>query len=230
MPHLPRRLAAGTERLLGHTVCVEYTQQLSDGLLIAMLSGEVFASPKARPAAEVEFRVAASELRHFTLAGVDPESRTGTMILHTRGVGPGREWAHGLRPGRSLRLLGAGDAPVHDAVSLIAGDATAIGLATGLAARARPGRLFGAIEVHPDDTAAVDALLPGLKVLSTGAPGAALTRWLVTTTVPSQGRDVNCRRRPGRQRRRCGSPLFPGVTTAGRAWWHPPSRRGFRRR
>lgn len=125
-------------------------------------------------------------MRHYTLARVAAESRTATMVLHTRGDGPGRAWARELRPGDQLRLLGPGSSLSPGRVDIVLGDTTAAGLAMALlgrtaAADRRPptadttGPIVGAAEVDADDVAAAQALLPGLDVLVAGTqPGDAL--------------------------------------------------------
>jgi NADPH-dependent ferric siderophore reductase len=45
-------------------------------------------------------------MRHYTLAEVDPAVRSATLILNTRGDGPGRKWARALTTGQPLQLLG----------------------------------------------------------------------------------------------------------------------------
>jgi len=182
VPRVPARLAAGSERLFGRPVQVQDVRRLSDGISVVTLSGSVFAADKARAGAEVEFRVAPTELRHYTLAAVLSAAGTATVVLHTRGNGPGRAWARTLHPGQALHVLGPCGRPPDAPVIAVLGDATAVGLAIAL--RTQPGSrpLTGAVEVHPGDTGAAAGLLPGLDILpATAVPGAALAGWLRAT-------------------------------------------------
>ena len=182
MPRVPARLAAGSERLFGRPVEIRDVQSLSDGISVLTLSGSVFASDKAQPGAEVEFRVAPTELRHYTLATVVPATGTATLVLHTRGDGPGRSWARALRRGQALQVLGPGGRPPDGPAVAVLGDVTAVGLAIALRAQSGPRPVAGAVEVHPGDTGAATGLLPGLDIVpATAAPGTALAGWLRAT-------------------------------------------------
>lgn len=178
MPRIPARLAAGSERLFGRPVRVQEVERPSSGISVVTLAGDVLATPKARPGAEVEFRVTPTEFRHYTFAAVDPGTRSATIIMHTRGDGPGRDWARALHAGQELQLLGPGGAPPAGPSIAVFGDATAIGLAAALRPPSGSRPTAGAIEVHPDDAGAAAALLPGTDILPAAAPGRAIAEWL----------------------------------------------------
>lgn len=113
------------------------------------------------------------------------------VVVHLHGKGPASTWVSELRGGERVSFFGPArsmpsaiddDAPW----AMFLGDETAMGLAVALTGACAPGtELFGAIELHTDDVASVDALgLPLRAVPRADAHGAALVEWLAQTWVP----------------------------------------------
>jgi NADPH-dependent ferric siderophore reductase len=190
MPTLPAALAAGAERWFGHPATVTGVEPLAPSLRRVTLHGEALRGRRYQPGQEVEFRVAAQHLRHYTPARYDTVDGSLDVIFCTHAPGPGSAWAAALQPGQPVAVLGPGGGIRRRAGTrpVLLGDATTIGLFIALLT-ADPSSVepVGAVEVAATNRAAAAALLPTLDIVTAlDTPGAALRQWLADhTTLPA---------------------------------------------
>jgi NADPH-dependent ferric siderophore reductase len=193
MPSIPAGLASRAERWFARPVTVTAADQLAPSLHRVVFTGPSLVDREWYPGTEVEFRVSGGDLRHYTPSDLDPADGALEVVFHTAAGGPGSAWAARLRPGGRTALFGphGGARWRFDHPALVLGDASTLGLFTGLLRAAGPVLPRGAIEVPPGDAPAAERLVPGLTILAARSePGAALASWLDDAPDPGPGERV----------------------------------------
>lgn len=185
MPTMPAPLAAHAERWFGRSVKVTTVDDLSANLRRITFAGDAMIGRSWRPGHEIEFRVSARDLRHYTPTRFEPTTGTFDVIFCTLAGGPGSVWVNRLRPGSHVAAIGPNPGlrfrPGQRCVVL--GDASTIGLFASFGANATR----GAIEVPAPDQAAAALLAPELGILpASGSPGSALRSWTAAATIDDQ--------------------------------------------
>lgn len=179
MPSLPAPLAASAERFFGRSATVAAVEDLSPGLRKATFAVPTLARRPWTMGQEIEIRASARDMRHYTIAGVDPSTGDIDVVFALHADGPGTAWARALSVGDGFELLGPVGSVRRRAGrrELFLGDASTLGLFAALLPTA--GSAYGAVEVPAADVDAATAFVPGLDVLTAqDQPGAALREWL----------------------------------------------------
>jgi len=137
MPKVPKWFANCVETLLPgqfQTVTVTEVEYLADDLKRVRFEGNL-AGTSCEPGQVIEFRVTATEFRHFTPFYYDRTMGVCEVLFYLHGMGPGSDWATELRPGSRCKLMGPGgrmkfrkEATAH----FVFGDETSLGLASHL--------------------------------------------------------------------------------------------------
>jgi NADPH-dependent ferric siderophore reductase len=202
MPTVPSALASGMDRLLGRDAVVTAVTRLSVGLIEARFAVRDLVGRVVGAGQEIEVRVGARELRHYTPTAFDSGTGEFSVIFARSADGPGTAWAESLRDGQRVRMFGpAGHgryAVVPGGTHLFLGDATALGLFDSLvSALPEDGGVLGAVEVPEVDVDAAAKLAPALEVLPQEPEvGLALRAWLDRFLADSFGHsppaDVGC--------------------------------------
>jgi NADPH-dependent ferric siderophore reductase len=173
-------MLADVARRFGRKSVVTQVVPLSPGLLRLDLTGPELVGRAWHPGGSVEFLVTRQHMRHYTPLSFDPATGSCSIIIQLHSDGPGTAWAQELSTGDETLMFGPGGRPwpKPTPVTLMLGDATAIGLFRGLLDSCPPGTTtLGAIEVPAADALATKALVPELEVLELTEPGAALRDW-----------------------------------------------------
>jgi NADPH-dependent ferric siderophore reductase len=132
-----------------------------------------------QPAHEIEFRVAPTLARHYTVSRVDDEGVIAVLV-DTTADGPGTWWIEALRPAAEVSVIAMKHRPrsLPGARRLYLGDGSALGAidAHATAATERPTVV---VEVRPAAAPVLRGQYPGYTFLATaGEPGSVLDDWL----------------------------------------------------
>lgn len=178
MPSLPSSLASRFEKLTTRRRCVvRAADRISEGLMSIELEAAGDGSALPAPGTHFGIRVNNRDFRHYTVFDTRPDHLR--CIIDLASGGPGAHWASELGVGTVVPLLAPGGklaAPTAPRI-VIAGDATAIA-SLRLVQQESQSTLF-ALEVHPNDVAAVAELAPQATILAaTAEPGAPIDSWL----------------------------------------------------
>lgn len=202
MPTMPSALASGMDRLLGRDAVVTAVAQLSAGLIEARFAVPDLVGRVVAAGQEIEVRVGARELRHYTVTAFDSGTGEFSVIFARSADGPGTAWAESLCEGKQFRVFGpAGHsryAVVPGGTHLFLGDATTLGLFDSLvSALPEDCAVLGAVEVPEADVDAAAKLVPALDVVPQEPEvGLALRAWLDRLLTDSSGdsppADVGC--------------------------------------
>lgn len=189
MPELPTFLASRAERWFGLQSSVAVVEPLSAKFCRVRFAGESLKGRRWEPGHEIEFRVDARALRHYTPASYDPAAGRIEVIFFLHGQGPGSAWASGLRVGQAALVMGPGNGGMSLLPGdwhLFLGDETTVGalhaMTTALAASVP---VLGAVEVLGGEERMVAPLVPRLALLARRPTnGAALDEWLAEQQLP----------------------------------------------
>ncbi|MCP3059405.1 siderophore-interacting protein [Myxococcus sp. K38C18041901] len=185
MPQMPAVLANTLMPWFAKPSHVTHVEALSARLKRVRFEGASLRGVVHEPGHEVEFRVSATEFRHYTPSLLDAQHGIMEVVFYLHGQGPGSAWAQGLKAGDAVDILGPGgrlavdpDADSH----LFLGDETCLGLFQAMVrALPSPLRLSGAVEVEPgceDWLEKVGVPLTAVTREPGGARGEALCAWL----------------------------------------------------
>ncbi|MEM9455479.1 MAG: siderophore-interacting protein [Myxococcota bacterium] len=192
MANIKRKVLKGAVTALGSTVTIERIRALSPRLRLLRMQGEAIERMTWAPGDKIKLHVGQGVMRSYTPARVDRAGRSMDVVVHLHGRGPASAWASRLRGGEEVSFFGparsmAAGLEDEPPWAMFLGDETAIGLAQAMTEACEPcTEIFGAIELHPDDLGAVDALGLPLRAVprDDDEPGPALVDWLAQTWVP----------------------------------------------
>lgn len=133
MPRMPAWLGDTMEKIFNAMmipVCVKETENITEGLKKISFEGD-FSKVRFTPGNVIEFRVSPTEMRHYTIAGLNKQNNTCEVLFYLHGLGEGSKWADGLQPGMPLKLMGPGGRIKYDysrSRHFVFGDETSLGL------------------------------------------------------------------------------------------------------
>jgi NADPH-dependent ferric siderophore reductase len=180
MPKAPVFLTSFRESTYGRPGQVVALRECAPGFVDLRIRAE----PPAggwRPAHEIEFRVAPTLARHYTVSRVEDDGVIAVLV-DMDADGPGTWWVQALRPAAEIVVIATRHRPMSLPGSrrLYLGDGSALGAidAHATAATERPTVV---IEVQPAAVPVLRGQYPGYTFLATtGEPGAVLDDWLTT--------------------------------------------------
>lgn len=133
MPKMPKWLGDTMEKVFSkymHDVEVTAVKYLDKQLKMIRFEGDL-RKTKFTNGNVVEFRVTATDYRHYTPSYYNAEEGVCEVVFYLHGQGPGSKWATTLEAGSKLKLLGPGGKISYNDVILdhfFFGDETSIGV------------------------------------------------------------------------------------------------------
>ena len=133
MPRIPKWLGDTIETVFSRMITpadVTSVECIFPELKKVVMKGD-FLKTNFIPGSVVEFRVTATEFRHYTVSDFDKEGQTCEMLVYLHGRGVGSKWAQNLKVGDRLGLMGPTNRMKYKSgykEHFIFGDETSLGL------------------------------------------------------------------------------------------------------
>jgi len=133
MPHIPKWLGDTIETVFSRMITpveVSGVEYFLPDLKKIVMKGD-FSKLNFLPGNVIEFRVTATEFRHYTVSAFDKAQQTCEMLIYLHDRGVGSKWAQNLKTGDKLGLMGPTSRIKYKTdhkAHFIFGDETSVGL------------------------------------------------------------------------------------------------------